>query len=102
MQYTVCGEAAQLRSAPDRSSRCSLIGTILACYATIALGRLLRQLVHDNAAIVRRIYLAKCVIVVLFTSLPLLVTVTFGLLGDAGKAECRQAKRVASEGIRRR
>lgn len=71
------------------------ITTILACYATIALGRLLRRLSQENGAIIGRIYLAKCIVIVFFMSLPFVVTVTYGLLDYPGKAECKQTKRVA-------
>jgi hypothetical protein len=71
-----------------------LVGTILTCYAMIALRRLLRRLSKDNSQAVGRIYLAKCVIVIFFTSMPLLITINYGMRADAGKAECKQSKRV--------
>jgi hypothetical protein len=72
-----------------------LLVTILACYATIALGRLLRRLSPENGGTIGRIYTAKCIVVVLFTSMPLVITVNYGLLDYASKAECKQMKRVA-------
>jgi hypothetical protein len=72
-----------------------LIVTILACYATLALGRLLRRLSQENGEIVGRIYLAKCIVVVLFTSVPLATTVAYGLLDYPSKYECKQTKHAA-------
>lgn len=72
-----------------------VVVTVFACYATVALGRILLRLSQENNQVVRRIYISKCVVVVLFTSLPLAITVAYGLLDYPSKHECKQAKRGA-------
>jgi len=72
-----------------------VVVTILACYATITIGRLLLRLSQENREIIRRIYLAKCAAVALFTCLPFVITFAYGVLDYPGKYECKQAKHVA-------
>ena len=70
------------------------IGTILACYATMALRGLLRQLSQENEVIIGRLYVAKCIVIALFMLLPFVVTVSYGIRDYPGKAECKQTKPV--------
>ncbi len=69
--------------------------TVLTCFATIAIGRLLLQVSQENSAIVRKVYLAKCIAVAIFTLLPLVITVAYGVLDYPSKYECKQTKRAA-------
>ncbi len=69
--------------------------TALTCYTTVAIGRLLLRLSQDNVEIVKRIYFAKCVAVALFTCLPFVITVAYGVLDYPGKYDCKQTKHVS-------
>jgi hypothetical protein len=72
-----------------------IVVTFLACYATIAIGRLLLRLSQANDEIVRKVYFAKCVAVALFTSVPLVITIAYGVLDYPSKYECKQTNHAA-------
>lgn len=69
------------------------VSTVLACYATLFLKKQVLRLCQQNADIVSRIYLAKAVVIVLFSALPLGVTLTYGVMDYPNKTPCKQATR---------
>jgi hypothetical protein len=69
--------------------------TLISCYATLAIGRLLCRLSQANGEIVKRVFLAKCAAIGLFTLLPLVITFNYAVLDYPGKYECRVTKRAA-------
>ena len=58
------------------------ISTALACAATILIGRGIRQVLQHSAmsaTILKRIYLAKLVVIVLFAAIPILLLFAYGI-----------------------
>lgn len=66
--------------------------TLLSCVATIAIGRIICRLSQANVEIVRLVYLAKCAAVALFTMVPLVITLSYGVPDYPGKYDCKLAK----------
>jgi hypothetical protein len=69
-----------------------IVVTLVSCYAMYALGRTLLRLSTENFKIVRTIFVAKSIAVVIFTTLPLVLTLAYGVADYPSKFECKKAK----------
>lgn len=62
---------------------------ILSVFAVVYLGRIMREIALEFAHVVQAIYRAKLIVIVLFTLLPLAITVGYGVRDYPGKVECK-------------
>lgn len=66
--------------------------TLLACYAIWSMQSLIakrcKEIDEDN--VIRKIYFAKCLVVVLFAALPFAITVGYGVMDYPNKMHCKQ------------
>jgi hypothetical protein len=75
-----------------------VITAVLAAAGVTYLGRVIQHLAGEFAPIVKRIYLGKLIAVLLFGSLPAILTLGYGVFGpDNDKAECKT--KLAAAGI---
>jgi len=65
-----------------------VLSTVLAVVAITYLGRALQRLSQENQALVRLLFLGKCIVVVMFTVIPILVLLWFGLLAGDHAGRC--------------
>jgi len=65
-----------------------VLSSILAVVAISYLGRALQRLSQENHALVRLLFLGKCVIVVMFAIIPMLVLLWFGVLAGDHASRC--------------
>jgi hypothetical protein len=65
------------------------LATLLSIIATVLLGRTLQQVSGEFRGIVEKIYIGKLVAVILFSLLPLLVTVGYGVREYQDKMQCK-------------
>ncbi len=64
--------------------------TVLAILAIQYLSRAVRRLSPVNHEIVRNIFLAKCVIVAIFTMIPIFLLYSYGVEAEPGTGRCAQ------------
>lgn len=65
------------------------LATPLLVVATVALGRVIEQIAGDFRDIVRKIYIGKLIAVVIFSLVPMLLTIGYGVRDYPGKAACQ-------------
>ena len=64
---------------------------VLSVAATVALGRTLRRISGRFGNVVRNVYLGKIVTVVIFSLVPLSLTVGYGVVDYAEKTQCKSS-----------
>src|SRR5262245_1623765 len=62
--------------------------TALSIAATVALGRTMQKHSGDYREIVRKVYLGKCIVIIIFNLVPLALTFAYGVLDYPKKFDC--------------
>jgi len=67
--------------------------TLLSIVATASLGRTLQQISGEFRSTIRKIYLGKLVVVIIFSLVPLILTIGYGVRDYPSKMECKSTAR---------
>lgn len=65
-----------------------VLSTVLAVVAITYLGQALHRLSQENQALVRLLFLGKCIVVVMFAIIPILVLLWFGVVAGDHPGRC--------------
>jgi hypothetical protein len=68
------------------------VALVVCCYAILSLSRMICELSPDNHSYIRRLYLAKCIAICIFTAMPLALVIGYGVVDYPTKADCKVAK----------